>query len=558
MDLSLFLNKHKFKLAFGFFLAYLALTMYKIGDNSLWYDECFSIDLGNDTVTEIFSYSWYNDTNPPLYILIVHYWMKIFGNSETALRSISAISGSLACGLFFLFSLRYFNWQTAIFSVLLFFTSNELYFYSEEGRTYGLILLFTVLSNFAFMSLINRPRFLNAFLLGFFNICVFYMHTLGCINIVGQVVLAFILGFDWDTFKKKTPDVLSFLGYKVKFIIWYIVSWVVFGVLFWPWEERFFGIIKDGAKGFWLQKPTFVEYKQVLFDFYNSETLFYVYASLIVVVLLLLVFVKKLRETSFNYKLLLIPIVLGPVLYNFDYFAASITPIFLKRYILFTLLGFILLFAYLISSVKLDFRIKLGGVLTLCLFSFLSMKIPRPEQWDYNDGVKFIKEKLVATDALITTDNSMLFAYYFDRKGAFMAYQKERDEILGRSNIYYALGTDWPYTKDFSSYSDIYFTESFDHYNDPEKKVVSFLKKNFIWVEDTSFAALHITHYVNSNPSIDLLKEVKIQINNNKEWYNQIPDKAKSRGVSIDSMLTIDALWYFNTQVLPKRIKRKW
>lgn len=550
MDLSVFIHKHRYKIASCLFTFYICFTFYKLGENSLWYDECFSIDLGNDTIEEIIHYSLYNDTNPPLYLIIVHYWIDIFGNSELSLRSISAISGSLALAVFFLFSLRFFNWQTAVFAILFFISSNELYCYSQEGRTYGLILLFCTLSNYMFMSLIKKPNWIPAILLGFFNIAIFYMHTLGCINIVGQIILAPILAFDKQLFLAKHKKINAFLGYKLKFIIWYFVSWLVFYIMFWPWQERFFGIIKEGGKGFWLQKPTFVEYKQVLFDFYNSEYLFYLYSGLIILTLLILVFLKKYREESFNYKLLLIPLILGPFLYNFNFFAAAITPIFLKRYILFTLLGFILMFAYLLASLKINFKIKLTLVLFLCILSFTNIKYPRECFWDYKNGVALLKKK-ISPSTFIYTDNAMLFAYYLDNKGAFKAYEQERYVLLAKQNVYTSSGVEWPKTIDFSKYKDIYYTRSFSNYGDPNKIVDKTLKEKFTLIEELYFPALYITHYKNEAIDNETLNTLKKNILNNKEWYHQVILKAKERSVSVDSMMTLDALWaYKNSKKL--------
>jgi len=98
---SSYINKYKYFIAFGLFIAYLCLTLYKLGDNSLWYDECFSIDWANDSIKEILDYSLLHDTNPPLYLIILHFWLKWFGDSEFVLRSLSAISASIACGVFF-------------------------------------------------------------------------------------------------------------------------------------------------------------------------------------------------------------------------------------------------------------------------------------------------------------------------------------------------------------------------------------------------------------------------------------------------------------------------
>jgi mannosyltransferase len=547
MNLSVFIHKHKYKIASSLFLFYLCFTFYKLGENSLWYDECFSIDLGNDTIEEIIHYSLYNDTNPPLYLIIVHYWIDFFGNSEFSLRSISAISGSITLAVFFLFSLRFFNWQTAVFAVLFFITSNELYYYSQEGRTYGLILLLCTLSNYVFMSLIQKPNWIYAILLGLINIAIFYMHTLGCINIVGQILLAPILAFNKQVFITKDKTIKSFLGYKLKFIIWYLASWFLFYVLFYPWQERFFGIIEEGGKGFWLKKPTFVEYKQVLFDFYNSEYLFYVYGALILMATIVVLFFKKYREDSFNYKLLIVPLILGPLLYNFDYFAATISPIFLKRYILFTLLGFILLFAYLLSSLKINFKIKLSLVLVMCILSFSSMKYPRAVYWDYKNVVASLKEK-ISPSTFIYTDNAMLFAYYLDNEGAFKAYEQERYTLLAKHNVYTSGGPEWTKTFELSKYKDIYYTRSFSTYIDPEKTAEKNLNAEFTFVEELSFPGIQVSHYKNKSMSAETLKKLKEKILATKEWYDQVIIKAKERNVSIDSMMTLDAIWVYKNQ----------
>ncbi len=546
-DLSDFINMHKYKIASFLFTLYLCFTFYKLGENSLWYDECFSIDLGNDSIKEIIHYSLYNDTNPPLYLIIVHYWIKIFGNSEFSLRAISAISGSLALAVFFLFSLRFFNWQTAVFAVLFYITSNELYYYSQEGRTYGLILLFCTLSNYMFLALIQKPKWIYAILLGLFNISIFYMHTLGCINIIGQIILAPILAFNKELFSIKDKKTRTFFGYKLKFIICYLTSWIIFYIIFSPWQKRFFGIIKEGGKGFWLQKPTFIEYKQVLFDFYNSEYLFYLYIGIIALILIIIVFFKRYREESFNYKLLLIPIVLGPLLYNFNFFAATITPVFLKRYILFTLLGFILMFAYLLSSLKISFQIKLTLVLFLSILSFTKIKYPRDCLWDYKNGVALLKKK-ISPSTFIYTDNAMLFAYYLDNKGAFKAYDPERYVLLAKQNVYTSSGPEWPQTVDFSKYKDIYYTRSFSNYGDPKNIVEKSLKEKFTFIKDFYFPGMYITHYKNELLDTETLNTFKKEILNNKEWYNKVILKAKERNVTVDSMLTLDAIWIYKNQ----------
>jgi hypothetical protein len=550
MDLSQFINKHKFKIAFGLFVSYLCFSLYKIGEQGLWGDECFSIDLGSHTIREIIDYSLYKDTNPPLYLIFVHYWCGLFGDSEFALRSLSSIATSGSLAVLFLFALRFFNWQTAIFAIMFFFSSNELYYYSEEGRTYGLVLLFCALSNYAFMSLIEKPNWVSAVLLGLFNISIFYLHTLASFSIVGQAILVPILAY--GNSQKKESNTKSFLGYELKFIAWYILSWLVFLVLFLPWSERFFGVLKDDAKGFWLQKPTFIEYKQVLYDFCNADYLFYAYTALTLLFLAVIAFSKKYRESAFRYKLLLVPVILGPFLFHLNFFAASITPIFLKRYILFTLLGFILAFAYILSSIKIGFKIKMMIAGALCIISFFNIHYPRPVQWDYKNGVAMLMQKKTPT-TIIFTDINMLFAYYSDREGAFKAYGDERSTLLAKENIFMRGSNDWTKEVDLSAYTDIYYTQSFAGYYDPERLIEKGLRQRYTWVEDLNYPGMNITHYKNFVINPTILDSLRQRVINDKDWYNQVLIKAKERNISVDSMVTADAVWAYTNTILKQK-----
>lgn len=552
INFSIFINKYRYLVALGIFISYLCLTLYKIGENSLWYDECFSIDWANDKLKEIIDYSLFNDTNPPLYLIILHYWLNWFGDSEFALRSLSALATSIACGVFFLFCLRFFNWQTAIFAILLFFSSNELYYYAQEGRTYGLIILFFVLSNFAFMSLVKKPTIINAVFLGLFNIAIFYLHTLACLSFIAQIILIPFLTFDRNLFLKKHDEIFSFLGFRVKHIIYYIISWLVFLWIFWPWKERFLEILSEKGKGFWLAKPTFEDLQKCVYEFYNSKELFFTYLISFIAVLVVILIFKKFREESYNYKLVVAAIVLGPVLLLLNYvLAVNMAPIFLKRYVLFTLLGFILAYAYVLSSLKINFKIKLSCFTILFFFTIYKMKVPRESFWDFEKGVELLK-KVESPTTYIATDIPMLYAYYRDRKVAFKAQVGIwRDNILNQYGVFTSYGLDWPNQVDFTKYTDIYYTSSFGNFNDPNYVVENILNKKFVFVENLDVKGTKIIHYVNPVINPKILTDFKNSIKSTPDWYKQVISKAKDRNISVDSMLTLDAIWaYKNTKSL--------
>jgi len=75
---------------------------------SLWRDEAFSYFLAKKNILEIIFLSA-KDYNPPLYYILLHFWMKIFGSSEIALRSLSLVFYWATIYIIFLFLTKIFK-----------------------------------------------------------------------------------------------------------------------------------------------------------------------------------------------------------------------------------------------------------------------------------------------------------------------------------------------------------------------------------------------------------------------------------------------------------------
>ena len=81
------------------FLLNLFFRCYHIGAHSFWFDEMTWINIGNYDVSKILAFCEKEDPNPPLFPIILHYWMNVFGDSEFSIRFIPALAGSFACRL---------------------------------------------------------------------------------------------------------------------------------------------------------------------------------------------------------------------------------------------------------------------------------------------------------------------------------------------------------------------------------------------------------------------------------------------------------------------------
>lgn len=133
---------------------------------SIWRDEAFSIFVAQKPIAFILQNLTFE---PPVYYLILHYWIRIFGISEIAVRSASFLGFALATMVVIIWSEKLFrkhwlSWVTPI----IFFTNPMLVYYAFEIRTYGWYIFFAVLSLYAYSE--SRWRlWVAATILGFYT-----------------------------------------------------------------------------------------------------------------------------------------------------------------------------------------------------------------------------------------------------------------------------------------------------------------------------------------------------------------------------------------------------
>ncbi len=489
---------NRYHAAFLIFIVNLLFKAYHAGHTGLSYDENFSAYFGQADIGEIIRFAAEDDPNPPLYLIIIHYWINLFGDSEYALRMLSVLANSFAAGLFFLFATRFFNWQTGIFASLMFLFSNEIYYYSEEVRTYSIILLCAISSFYLFLSLLERPRLLTCILLGAINAILFYLHYVTGFILFIQFLLWPLLSVRpiKDDHSARSKEFFV-IGFPKKQLVYLVGSLVVFFALLYPWLDRVTQLFFSGGKDFWLAKPTYRQFKDCIYEFFNNKTMFNVHVAVLGALLLILVFVKRWRDKNLSIKLLIFAFATGPLLVYLIYLAAGLSPIFLKRYVLFTLLGFMLLFAYTLSLVRINFYVKLAGMLVLSFFMFQSMTYPRAETDQYHKAAWFFK-RVKAPDTFITNDLPDLLSYYYEPR--FFAVQSHPIKMacLRARGVYVPYNNTWPNEERLERYRMIYYTYTFADFYDAQKQVETALNSKFRFIGKwTNYRGLSILVYYN-------------------------------------------------------------
>ncbi|HCM37311.1 MAG: hypothetical protein UV61_C0006G0164 [Candidatus Gottesmanbacteria bacterium GW2011_GWB1_43_11] len=117
---------------------------------SLWRDEAFSVWIAQDSLSELIRRTS-GDFNPPLYYILLHYWLQIFGRSEIALRGLSVAFWLCFLAVVYIFAKKIFKSQpAAILTTALMAVNPMLLYFAFELRMYSLLILLATLSMYFF------------------------------------------------------------------------------------------------------------------------------------------------------------------------------------------------------------------------------------------------------------------------------------------------------------------------------------------------------------------------------------------------------------------------
>ena len=107
------------------------------------------------------------EVNPPLYFVVAWGWQKVLGNSEVALRSLSALTVAPTVPVVYAGARELSSRRAGLVAAALATTSPLLIWYSQDTRTYALLVFLSALSFLFFVYSLNReePRWLLAWVL---------------------------------------------------------------------------------------------------------------------------------------------------------------------------------------------------------------------------------------------------------------------------------------------------------------------------------------------------------------------------------------------------------
>jgi len=226
--------------------AVFALWLRFSAPQQLWLDESLTVSIAKLPFSAMHQ-ALREDGAPPLYYVILHLWMGLFGTSNVAVRSLSGLFSVATVFILFVVVRRVWGREVALLSSALLLGSSFSIYYATETRMYSMVMFLCALSAFFLVRLFEVPSWKRVWP---FALCIVALEYTHYWSLYLFVVLGLLLvGCAWRG-QQRVRRAGRF-G---------IAAFVIAGLAFLPWLPTFeFQSKHTGTPwGFAPHLPTFV------------------------------------------------------------------------------------------------------------------------------------------------------------------------------------------------------------------------------------------------------------------------------------------------------------
>lgn len=323
---------------------------------SLWGDEGWAATLAVKPISQIITIVS-RDTSPPLYYLLSHFWMKIFGTSELAIRSLTFLFFLATALTVYLIGKHLWDSKTGLIAGLLTLTNPFLFNYAFEGRMYALLALTSTLSVYFFLKK-ERLGFILA------TTAALYTHHFSIFVVFWEGV--------WRLWETKSLRRFS--------------DFFLIGLLYLPWLYPLYYQTSLVSGGFWLGKPTLKVFGETVLKFLvgsGKETIRQIALILTILVLFFRNWLKTKDKSLFLLGWFFAPLALTCLISRF------FQSIFFDRYMLVAIPAATLILA----SNRQKFSLPLIFIIIILLASLNYEYFIHPNKRPFRQLAEFIKKE---------------------------------------------------------------------------------------------------------------------------------------------------------------------
>jgi mannosyltransferase len=410
----------------------LGLRLIGLGNDSLWLDEGFSVKVAHLRLLSLPEFLADYDTHPPLYYALLHCWIVLFGDSETAVRSLSVVFGVLLVPVMYELGRLLGGRAAGLTAALLAAVSPFFVRYSQETRNYALLALLTAVSLLFLLRLRDHPTRPRAVAFVLATALLLYTHAYGVFVVLAEAV---IVALD-------IRAVPAGPARRTALRRWIPVG-IAVGALFLPW---FIVLIRQmgeevagGARAnlSWLDAPSGADVLRSFGTFSGSPK-----ASLVFLLIagVLAVGIRRvgarsqwaLRRAASPLVVLLVASMAVPFVLSY-----LLAPIYYDRYLMAAAVAYYLLFAVAIGFVaSARLRLLLAGALTIVLLAGAIDYQISFEKNDWRSAVQYLETRastgdLVLFDVPFTQDD--IFDYYARREDLTKRWAGQKNALADNS-----------------------------------------------------------------------------------------------------------------------------
>lgn len=219
------------------------LRIVNLGSDSIWLDEAYSVQFAHLPLPQLLDETARSDVHPPLYYILLHFWLNLFGDSEAATRALSVLFGLLAILMIYMVAALLFDRATGLLSALLLALSLFHIEFAQEARMYTLLALLALCSFYFFLKLCAETRAVA--LIGYVVSTSLLMHT----HVYGFFIIAAENLFFFSLYFSRREL------FKRLLVRWLLMQ-AALAVLFLPWLSVMLQQFKRVQRGFWIPRPT--------------------------------------------------------------------------------------------------------------------------------------------------------------------------------------------------------------------------------------------------------------------------------------------------------------
>lgn len=293
-----------------------------------WMDEAITTGIASHPLSQIPTVLR-QDGSPPLYYLLLHFWIQAFGGSEAATHALSLLFGLLTIPVGMWAGWSLFGRRAGVMAAILFAFNAFLTRYAQETRMYELMGLLGLVATAAFIHafVYRRRAYLIVFAVA--EALMLYTHVWGIFFGLGAAIALIPIWRTSDDRRGLVRDALLAFGGAV--------------ILFLPWLPTFvYQATHTGAP--WAPPPRFGTPILISRDLLGGDGI--TYALLIAVIAGLAPFAtrryRRTREATLLWTLIVLPLATLAV----AWLTSQVTPAYVSRYFAPVLASLLLLAAW--------------------------------------------------------------------------------------------------------------------------------------------------------------------------------------------------------------------